>query len=157
MNNQPKNNIINLCQNIATQTTCSPTQKHEIDYELYEDSVNDIIARIFEEQGNPYFVLNDLATLTNLFLIDVPLGSRANLFRQLNSLVSSLMVPYLQNEAVYQRVHGMMSAFKDQIEKNEQQDEGLAEIEWAEFQKLVYLLTDWEDSISPSPSCNPPT
>lgn len=157
MTNQPKNNVIFLTTNIATQTTYSPTQNREVDYERYEDSVNDIIARIFEEQENMYFVLSDLKTLTNLFLIDVPKDSRPNIFRQLNSLIGSLMVSHKQNAEVHQAVFTMMTAFKDQVENHPQKDEELAEMEWDELQKLVYLLTDWEDSTSPSPSCNPPT
>jgi hypothetical protein len=147
MKNKKEINIIDLKTNIATQTTYSPTQNREIDYERFEDSVNDIIARIFEEQENAYFVLNDLKTLTNLFLIDVPKDSRPTIFRQLNSLIGSLMVSHKQNVEIYQAVFNMMTAFKDQVENHPQQDEELAEMEWTELQKVVYLLTDWEDGL----------
>lgn len=146
--NKPNSNVISIHKNISSQKTYGANQPKIVDYESYEESVMDILACVNDEKDNPQSVMSGVTTLKNLFLIDVPQTFRPSLFRQLNSLVSSLMISYSTHREVYDRVFAMMTAFKNQIDQASQQNEDLAEIEWEEMQKVVYLLTDWEDAVN---------
>lgn len=139
---------LDLNSNLASlQTIHVPAANDQkvVRYEEYEEHVQDTMGQIIADVRSRHHTQKKLRHMANLFQIEVPLESRPALFRQLNSLMSTLMTAYIEDKGVYESCFQAATAFKNQLDQQEQADDTFAEIEWEELQKSVYLLTDWED------------
>lgn len=72
---------------------------------------------------------------------------RLDFFKKLNGVMSELMKEHGRDEKIFRLFFDLMTLFKDMIDREPQEDEDLAEDEWLELEKSVYLLCDWEDSV----------
>lgn len=87
-----------------------------------------------------YTNLGHVSTCQNALL-------RLSFFKKLNVVMFELMKVHGRDEKIFQLFFDLMTSFKDMIDREPQEDEDLAEEEWQELEKSVYLLCDWEDGV----------
>jgi len=141
---------VNLASSFTDSTAANDSSTpHDrvLNYSEYDEHVLDVLARIYQEINQPGQVMKYVAQLKNLFHIDIPLSFRPSLFRQLNSLLGTLMTVYVNDDKMYQSCFELMTIFKYQIDRFQQSDHELSELEWNELEKSIYLMCDWEDMI----------
>lgn len=141
MEERIRNIVCNLGDRPAPKQRTAARVVFNEDYEAY---VLERLSRIHDRIRDPLLVMEELAALKTLFQLDVPLDCRPRLFRQLNLLLASLMEIYTHDEYVYMSCFSTMTAFKNRIDAEPQPDEQRGEAEFAELERLVYVLTDWE-------------
>lgn len=88
-----------------------------------------------------YTNLGHVSTCQNALL-------RLGLFKKLNAVMSELMKIHDHDEKIFRLFFDLMTSFKNMIDREPHEDEDLAEEEWQELEKSVYLLCDWEDGVS---------
>lgn len=147
--NEIKKNI-GIGNNLASIAVSLPTAKQSrrvVEMENLEEHILNRIDDINADWKNATTVVDHLGHLKNIFMMEVPKSFRPSLFRMLNNLVSALMQGYGENQKIFRASFNMMTQLKELVDKNPQYDEMAAENEWQEFERCVYLLSDWEDLI----------
>lgn len=105
--------------------------------------VNDTLDLISERQN----IQKHLEKLSKLSYFDVTLKKRPQIYKQLNFLLGALIIYHATDGFALNIMQGVITRIKNQIDDQPQNHEHLADSEWQELEKSVYLLTDWEDQI----------
>lgn len=74
-------------------------------------------------------------------------NDRPEIFRRFNLILGAFFARQEQDPKIFRLCFEIMSLIKEQIDRSPQTAEELAEEEWMEFEKSVYLLSDWEDQV----------
>lgn len=92
-------------------------------------------------------VVEELVLIKKHLLEPLPLADRLAIFRRLNLILGAFFARAEACPEIFRHCFEIMTRIKEQIDAAPQSDEALAEEEWGEFEKSVYLLSDWEDQI----------
>lgn len=145
-------NLINLIYN-PSSLCMTETKGYSYEQKPNEDSPNppaeslQMISEIMDVQKNPKAVVRALKKLKNFIHDDVPLSFRPELFKEMNHVIKTLQRHYMDSQTVFSASFHAITALKEQIDKNPQPESSLAELEWVELEKAVYLLCNWEDEL----------
>ncbi|EKD51712.1 MAG: hypothetical protein ACD_62C00197G0003 [uncultured bacterium] len=107
---------------------------------------NEIVDALVE-QRNVYPLL---VQINHLLHFGLPLSARPDVLKELNKILGALFYQYRTDHSLFKQAHEVMTLVNKQIDRKPQKDSHLAELEWEELQKTVYLLCDWEDIIKSS-------
>lgn len=146
--NENQSNLAFITQSSLSVNTnlASNTISPESD-NVISDRILQLIQKIFDTFENQTQVAENLAAINKYLALELPLDDRPHIFKHLNYLLGAFFANRVLDKNLYHLCFEMMSALKIQIDKQEQDNAVLSEIEWEELEKSVYLLSDWKDQI----------
>ena len=128
-----------LGQNLASHSSTQSIEKDEVLF-LVLDRILDGLA----ERNIPQ---SEAMTLQKWMSSPLPLSLRPKIFEKINHILGGAMAQVITDGRFYHHIHSIVTLIKMQIDSNPQENQEMAEWEWRELEKSIYLLTDWEDMI----------
>ena len=89
-------------------------------------------------------IAENIQSFAQLIHFEIPMQDRPMLFAKLNDLMSNLMMSFSDDKDIYNLAFFVTTLFKNQIDKAEQASNEMNNLEWAELEKSIYLMSDWE-------------
>lgn len=103
--------------------------------------------RLVERLAQNQDVLSELHLVKKCLSSPVAHEKRPEIFRRLNLILGAFFARSESDASIFRICFEIMSLIKEQIDSHPQTDHEYAEEEWIEFEKSVYLLSDWEDQV----------
>lgn len=102
-----------------------------------------VVDRLAQQES----VVEELILIKRHLSQPLPRADRLEIFRRLNLILGAFFALSEGSPEIFRHCFEIMTHIKEQIDTEPQSDAELAEEEWVEFEKSVYLLSDWEDQI----------
>jgi hypothetical protein len=125
-------------------TTSKPASTQEMDIASYRSNLLMGIEKV-QMANDRDTLIESLKKFSNLCQLGIPMSMRPCIFQQLIMNGSDLMVRYLKDKEVFNAYFTLLNTLKAQLDSKPQRSPELQDIEWQELQKLIYILSDWED------------
>lgn len=109
------------------------------------DQILWLTERVIELLSQTSSVLAELTLIRKTMSQALPNEKRVEIFRRMNIILGAFFAGKERNPEIFRMCFEIMTILKEQTDTSPQQDMMLAEEEWAEFEKSIYLLSDWED------------
>lgn len=109
------------------------------------DHIQELLGQVFDKVVENEPVIFELKLIRRELTFPLEIVKRPEVFRRLNLLLGGFFAKFETEREVFELCFEIMTLMTRQVEEIPQKDKFLAEKEWVEFEKSVYLLTDWED------------
>jgi hypothetical protein len=112
-----------------------------------ESDLLELVNEAFENFSHVSALTAVLKKMKQVLIQPLSLEARPEVFEKLNLLVGAFFANDVNDAELYHLTFDIVSLVKAQIDSESQADDDLAEQEWEELEKSVYLLSDWQDQV----------
>lgn len=142
-----KKQITDILYNPGSVQTCH--QDRQVSYIGLEDRDTEVL-KVFETlvvASHEVSVEQGLEQLQQEMLAGVSSGMRLIILREFNSFLERVGEIYKQSASLFETSLQTILMFKALIDSQDTQHSSMAQEEWIELERSLYLLSQWEDGL----------